>query len=152
MAKVTKVVKILPIAGDMITAFSCVENFDKMQRAFHSLFDSALLTKDDYEHILKVISSKLPIYAQGLDAEAFKSLVIGYVKHGYPDNPDLERAVFGFIDGFYGINPTEVTGAVALILKRMKTRCSDFVGLEAQKKFYLTPTPESDFLSLTGRG
>ena len=127
----------------MSVVFDDPRQFDLMQRAFYAFFDSDLLTRSDYLHLLTVLSEKLPIYEKGGDIESFKRLAIDYAKYNYPPNPDIDKAVAAFVDGIAGIPVHLVSKSLALILKR--TEVSDqFVGAEARENFFLYDTAPSE--------
>ena len=141
----TAVIKILPSSNSLIDRQISLENYNRLAAAFYHLFNSAILTKGDYSHILGVLAEKLPVYEAGADADTFASLASSYAEFGYPENPDIRRVITDFVQNIEGIPVTLVTKAVYAIREKTKV-ASDFVGIELHTHgFTLTPLTESEF-------
>ena len=127
----------------MSPAFSDPKQYDIMQRAFYAFFDSELLTRADYLHILRVLTEKLPIYQSTGNLESFMRLAIDYAKFNYPPNPDIERVITAFIGAVAELPATLVSSALTLILRKTE-KSDEFVGVEARELFFLYDTSESE--------
>ncbi len=144
----TTVVKALPNTNCFIDRSITAEDYNRLAAAFYYLFNSDILTKGDYIHIVGVLAEKLPVYERGGDKEKFKELAVTYAEFGYPTNPDIRRVICDFIDHIDGISGALLTKSIAAIRARLEN-CSDFVGTEALSHgFSLTPITEKELATI----
>ena len=146
----TTVRKWLPSTNCFIDRATTAEEFNRLTAAFYYLFNSDLLTKGDYAHILKVLREKLPIYERGGNREAYRDLSVSYAEFGYPPNPDLRRVICDFIDHIDGIPCAKLSKALYDIGAQVE-KSSEFVGTETHARgFSLTPITAEELTTIKG--
>ena len=144
----TAVIKILPSSNCFIDRQISLENYNRLAAAFYHLFNSAILTKGDYIHILGMLAEKLPVYEAGADTDTFASLASSYAEFGYPENPDIRRVITSFVQSIDGIPCSLLSSAIYAIREKVKG-ASDFVGIELHTRgFTLTPLTEQEFSTI----
>ena len=135
----TSVHKILPYPGMFLEKQTKLDDYNALCAAFYYLFNSAILTKKDYIHIVDVLCEKFPIYELGGDVDAYKHAAVSYAAYGYPPSDDLARVIGEFIDHIPAV-PTFMLGNALRKMRVKLTDASEFVGVEMHKKgFTLTP-------------
>ena len=140
----SKVIKILPSMNHYVRYTENVAEFNRLMFAFRKFFDSATLTKDDYQHIANVLTSKLPILETSNDMTKYIEVVLAYVKHDYVPNPDFDKVIPAFLRGVEGLRPKLLRDCFYIFKKKLPD-LSDFVGIEAMKGFHETPVNQKDY-------
>ena len=144
----TTVVKILPYAGMFLEKQTRLDDYNALCAALYHLFNSAMLTKKDYIHIVDVLCEKFPIYELGGDVDAYKHAALTYATFGYPSCDDLARVIGDFIDKIPAV-PVGMLGNALHKLRAKLTDASEFVGVELHKRgFTLIPLTEEELASI----
>ncbi len=144
----TTVIKSLPNTNLFIEKQTTAEEYNRLSAAFYHLFDSDMLTRRDYLHILEVLAEKMPIYEQSGDIEKYKAIAVSYAEFGYPQNPDIRRVIVDFLDNAGSLSPALLGKAIGKI-KAKTADCSEFVGVELHARgFALTPITDKELATI----
>lgn len=144
----TAVIKSLPSTNLFIERDTKEEDFNRLSAAFYHLFNSDMLTRRDYLHLLEVLCEKFPIYEQSGDIEKYKSIAVSYAEFGYPPNPDIRKVLTDFLDHIDALSPTVLRKAIYKIKEKVSD-CSEFVGVELHARgFSLSPITEAELATI----
>lgn len=100
-----------------------------------NLFNSSILTKNDYIHIFNVLVEKLPIYKFNNDIMQFKAITLEYVIFNYPNKEEIERVVSNFLDSIFELEYQLLEESIYKLREKIQ-EASEFVGVELHERVF----------------
>ncbi len=125
-----KVIKKLPGMNQHLQYIKTAEEYNAVNHALYNFFNSKILTKNDYIHLVNVLLEKLPVYKLNKSLENYITTVLTYAKYNYPSSDGFEEVISGLLRSTPQMSVVILEKAL-YTLKKVLPTCNEFVGVEA---------------------
>lgn len=125
----TTVRKILPGNYIFIEMDTDVSEVNALSNAYYYLFNSKVLTKNDYIHIFKVLAEKVQVYKLNNNLELFNDVTIEYAIYNYPNSKEIRRVLDDYFKAVKNIR-YELLEKSIYKFNEIIPESSEFVGIE----------------------
>ena len=105
------------------------DDFNAISHALYNFFNSATLTRNDYIHLVNVLTDKFPIYDLNGNLQEYKNTVLIHAQYNYPPCADYEKAILGLLTSTPPLSNLLLYRTL-FGLREILPDCNDFVGVE----------------------